>query len=198
MMRKRIRFGACFLLVLLMVCGCGDKSILNLKEIENDTLYVSKEGKLELADVEQFDKSYYSDSELKDFVKETIEDYNTQEEAGKVRLEDFSVKDQVAKVLLSFDSADTYEGFQGEKLKVLTSKEVESNLVLPESFVKATDGSMVGKDEVLAEKDLHYLIVEGVLDIQLDGTIEYYSDASLTGDNLIQTTGEQIAVIIYK
>lgn len=198
MMRKRIRFGACFLLVLLMVCGCGDKSILNLKEIENDTLYVSKEGKLELADVEQFDKSYYSDSELKDFVKETIEDYNTQEEAGKVRLEDFSVKDQVAKVLLSFDSADTYEGFQGEKLKVLTSKEVESNLVLPESFVKATDGSTVGKDEVLAEKDLHYLIVEGVLDIQLDGTIVYYSDASLIGDNLIQTTGEQIAVIIYK
>lgn len=197
-MRKRISFGACFLLCLLMICGCGEKRILNLKEIENDTLYISKEGNLELADVEVFDKSYYSESELKDFVKETIEDYNNQEEAGKVGLEEFSVKDEVAKVLLSFDSADTYEGFQGEKLRVLDSEEVESNLVLPESFVKATDGSTVGKDEVLAEKDLHYLIVEGVLDIQLDGTIVYYSDASLTGDNLIQTTGEQIAVIIYK
>lgn len=197
-MRKRISFGACFLLCLLMIWGCGEKRILNLKEIENDTLYISKEGNLELADVEVFDKSYYSESELKDFVKETIEDYNNQEEAGKVGLEEFSVKDEVAKVLLSFDSADTYEGFQGEKLRVLDSEEVESNLVLPESFVKATDGSTVGKDEVLAEKDLHYLIVEGVLNIQLDGTIVYYSDASLTGDNLIQTTGEQIAVIIYK
>ena len=176
-MRKRISFGACFLLCLLMIWGCGEKCILNLKEIENDTLYISKEGNLELADVEVFDKSYYSESELKDFVKETIEDYNNQEEAGKVGLEEFSVKDEVAKVLLSFDSADTYEGFQGEKLRVLDSEEVESNLVLPESFVKATDGSTVGKDEVLAEKDLQYLIVEGVLNIQLDGTIVYYSES---------------------
>ncbi|MBQ1394049.1 MAG: hypothetical protein IIY81_11075, partial [Lachnospiraceae bacterium] len=145
------------------------------------------------------DKEYYSKSELKDYIKEAIKEYKKKSDSGEVSLHGFSVKNQIAKVLLKFDNADTYQAFQGEKFQVIpVDKVVEENIVLPDVFMDAAKDSKVDKETVLKNRDLKFLIVEEALSIQLDSAIKYYSDANLTGDNLIQTTGEKIAVIAFQ
>ena len=93
---------------------------------------------------------------------------------------------------------DTYKAFQGEEFQVIPAEEVEDNLVLPDTFVDAEKDTKVDKETVLKNEELKFLIVEEALSIQLEGTIKYYSEANLTGDNLIQTTGKKRAVIVYQ
>lgn len=172
---------------------------MRMDTTEQDTLYLEKSGKIELVNVERLDKEYYSKSELKDYIKEAIKEYKKKSDSGEVSLHGFSVKNQIAKVLLKFDNVDTYQAFQGEKFQVIpVDKVVEENIVLPDVFMDAAKDSKVDKETVLKNRDLKFLIVEEALSIQLDSAIKYYSDANLTGDNLIQTTGEKIAVIAFQ
>lgn len=196
--RKRITLSACLVMCLSLLYGCGGSWELELSSIDTDTIYVSEDGSIELANVEEFDKDYYSKSQLEDFIKETIDTYKESEDSGEVTMEDFSVKDEVAKVLLKFDSAQTYADFQGMDFQVVHTEDIQGNLVLPESFVSADDSSNVSKDTVIKEKGLKLLIVNEPLHVQLDGTIKYYSEASITGDNVAETTGEKTAIIVYE
>lgn len=197
-MRKRITFGVCLIMCLSLLNGCGGSWELKLSSTDTDTIYVSSDGSIELANVEEFDKEYYSKSELKEFIEETIDTYKGSEGSGEVTMEDFSVKDQVAKVLLKFDSAQTYADFQGMDLQVVHTEDIQGNLVLPEKFVSADDGASVSKDDVIKKDGLKLLIVNEPLHVQLDGTIKYYSEASITGDNVAEIAGEKTAIIVYE
>lgn len=197
-MRKRITFGVCLIMCLSLLNGCGGSWELKLSSIDTDTIYVSDDGSIELANVEEFDKEYYSKSELKDFIEETIDTYQENEGSGEVIMEDFSVKDKVAKVLLKFDSAQTYAEFQGMDFQVVHTEDIQGNLVLPEKFISAEDGSSVSKDDVINSDGVKLLIVNESLHVQLDGTIKYYSGASITGDNVAETSGEKTAIIVYE
>lgn len=191
-------FGVCLIMCLSLLNGCGGSEELKLSSIDTDTIYVSSEGSIELANVEEFDKEYYSESQLEDFIEETIDTYKKTEGSGEVTMEDFSVKDEVAKVLLKFDSAQTYAEFQGIDFQVVHTEDIQGNLVLPESFVSADDSSSVSKDTVIKEEGLKLLIINEPLHVQLDGTIKYYSEASITGDNAAEITGEKTAIIVYE
>lgn len=197
-MGRKVACSVC-LIGMLLLSGCGGSSHLRMDTTEQDTLYLEKSGKIELVNVERLDKEYYSKSELKDYIKEAIKEYKKKSDSGEVSLHGFSVKNQIAKVLLKFDNVDTYQAFQGEKFQVIpVDKVVEENIVLPDVFMDAAKDSKVDKETVLKNRDLKFLIVEEALSIQLDSAIKYYSDANLTGDNLIQTTGEKIAVIAFQ
>ncbi len=197
-MRKRITFGICVIMCLSLLNGCGGSWELELSSIDTDTIYVSSEGFIELANVEDFDKEYYSKSQLEEFIEETIDTYKETAGSGEVTMEDFSVKDKVAKVLLKFDSAETYADFQGTDFQVVHTEDIQGNLVLPENFISADDGSSVSKDTVIKEDGLKLLIVNEPLHVQLDGTIKYYSEASITGDNVAEIEGEKTAIIVYE
>ena len=186
------------LIGLLALSGCGGSSHLKMDTVEQDTMYLGKNGKIELVNVEKFDKDYYSKSELKAYIKQTIAEYEETKDSGEVSMDSFSVNNKIAKVLLTFDSVDTYKAFQGEEFQVIPAEEVEDNLVLPDTFVDAEKDTKVDKETVLKNKELKFLIVVEALSIQLEGTIKYYSEANLTGDNLIQTTGKKRAVIVYQ
>lgn len=197
-MGKKKVWSACLALCILLCSGCSDSNKLKLSDLDADTLYVSSDGTMELANVEEFKEEYYSKSELKEFIQDTIDTYAEQGNQGTVKMEDFAVKDEVAKVLLSFDSPDTYTAFQGEELQLLKSEEITDNLVLPQQFSTLEDGKKIDKQKVLEQKGLNYIIVNSSLNIHLDGNVKYYSDAMIIGDDEIQTTGEKPAVIIFE
>lgn len=197
-MRKSVVLGACLVAGITLLSACSDSQQLKLSSIKHDTVYLGADGAIELADVEKFDKSYYSQSELRTFIKDTISEYEETADAGEVKMEDFSVKNNVAKVLLTFDSPETYQAFQGDEFQLMDTANLEENIVLPDRFVSAADGKSVSKDEVLGEKDMKILIVNDALEIQVEGTILYYSEGNLIGDNSIQTTEEKAAVILYR
>lgn len=199
MCKKKI-VSSCLAVCMLFLAACSNDTHISLSETETDTLYVSAEGTLELANVEEFSAEQYKEDELKTFIEESVQTYKAAgaDREDSITMKDFEVKNKMAKVLLAMDNAETYTAFQGEELQFLTSENIADNLVLPESFKKASDGKTIEKQAVLKEKGLKYLIVEENLCVRVEGAIKYYSDAMLTGDSEIQTTGEKVAVIIFE
>lgn len=199
MCKKKIMSG-CLAACLLFLTACSKDAHITLSETETDTLYVSADGNLELANVEEFSSEQYKEGELKTFIEETIQTFKEDgtDREDSITMKDFVVKNKEAKVLLAIENAETYTAFQGEELQFFTSDNVADNLVLPENFKRASDGKTIEKKTVLEEKGLKYLIIEENLCVRVEGTIKYYSDAMLTGDNEIQTTGEKVAVIIFE
>lgn len=196
-MRKKAKVCVGLFLCLSLITGCGNSSELKLSDVKKDTLYISEDNSIELINVEEFEKDYYNESDLKTFIEDAIDTYSKNND-GKVKLEDFSVEDKIAKSLLTFDSPETYEGFQKVDFQIVETDAIEGNLVLPEKFQSVKGDSTVDKDTVLAEDDLQLLIVNEPLNIKLDGTIKYYAGASITGDNEAEVTGEDSAIIAYK
>lgn len=199
-MCKKKLLGGCLAACMLLLSACSKDTHVLLSDVEADTLYVSAEGSLELANVEDFASEQYNEDELKNFIDDTIRTYKETEADQKdtVVLKDFQVKNQVAKVLLAMDNAETYTKFQGVELQFLTSENIADNLVLPDTFKRVSDGKSVDKKTVLKEDGLKYLITEENLCIRVEGTIKYYADAMLTGDSEIQTTGKEVAVVIFE
>lgn len=196
-MRKTGKVCAGLFLCLSLITGCGNSAELKLSDVKRDTLYIAEDNSIELINVEDFDKDYYEESDLKDFIEDAIDTYSKNNN-GKVKLEDFSVEDNIAKSLLTFDSPKTYEVFQGLDFQIVKTDELEGNLVLPEEFQSVKGDSTVDMATVLAEDDLRLLIVNEPLCIKLDGTIQYYAGASITGDNEAEVTDEDSAIIAYK
>ncbi|MCR4801599.1 MAG: hypothetical protein K5895_01160 [Lachnospiraceae bacterium] len=198
-MRRKITCIICLISCLFALAGCGSSTKLSLADTEMDTVYISADGNVELVSVEDFDKKDYSESDLKSFIKDAVSEYNDKQGKDSVTMEDFTVKSKVAKVLLTFNSVESYAGFQNEDLNIMNIEDVGDNMVLPTSFTAAKDDSLISKDDILSKKGLKMMIIgDSALHIEIDGTVMYYADANLTGSNSVETTEGQTAVIIYK
>ena len=199
-MCKKGLVGGCLAACMLFLAACGKDTNISLADVETDTLYVSGDGSMELANVEEFASEQYKEDELKTFIEDTIRTYKESgtDREDSVEMKDFQVKNKVAKVLLTLDNAETYKEFQGEEMQFLTSDNITDNLVLQATFKKVSDGKNIEKKTVLEEKGLKYLILKGSLCVRVEGTIKYYADAMLTGDSEVQTTGDKVAVIIFE
>lgn len=199
-MCKKKLVSICLAAGMLLLAACSEDTHISLSDVETDTLYVSADGTIELANVEEFASEQYQEDELKTFIEETIHTYKETgtDRKDSVVMKDFEVKNQVAKVLLTMDNAETYTEFQGVELQFLTSENIEDNPVLPDNFKRVSDGQSVEKKSVLEEEGLKYLIIRENLCVRVEGTIKYYADAMLTGNSEIQTTGDGVAVIIYE
>lgn len=196
-MRKKSKTCVGLFLCLSLITGCGNSSELKLSDVTQDTLYISEDNSIELINVEDFDKDYYEESELKDFINNAIDKYSKNNN-GTVKLEDFSVEDKIAKSLLTFDSPETYKAFQNVDFQIVDTDAIEGNLVLPEKFQSVEGDATVDKATVLAQDDLQLLIVNEPLHIKLNGTIQYYAGASITGDSEAEVKDDDIAIIAYK
>lgn len=199
-LRKTVKH--CFVMSLLSVglfVGCSHKKgQLNLSDLKTSTLYVEADGKLQMADIEVFDKEYYDQKELKEFINTAVDEY--QKEAGEesVSCSDVSVSSDMAKALFHFRSVKDYNNFINNNAQILTVQEASSNIVLPEVFVSAEDGSKVSKEDVLKNDKYQLLIIQEALDIQVEGTIHCYSNAMLLNDTTVQITGEDVSVIVFE
>lgn len=107
---KKICCISFMVLVLGMISGCATKYP------ETDTVYIQKNGTVQEATVESFDKEYYEEEELKDFITAEIEKYESEYEKGSVKLKDFLVEEGVAKLMMKYDGYQSYMDFNGREL----------------------------------------------------------------------------------
>ena len=70
-MKKSVRAGLLFAAAMVLLTGCGGTEF----SADKDTVYVEKKGTVRGANVADFDKEYYSESELSDFITETVDTY---------------------------------------------------------------------------------------------------------------------------
>lgn len=202
MKKKAFMAGLCICLM-LSVTGCkGRLETLKVSEVKEETVLLRRDGSVQSGAYETFDKSYYKEDELKSFMKAEIEEYNQEHGEDKVKLTKLEIADngskQVAKAIVTYQDVETFSQMNNiEAAQYTMEQAVEAN-VFPEELTVAADGSRVGQDEVVKNKDYKVLVIQIKGDVLLPDTVKYYKNAMLLSSNKVEATGEELAVIVYK
>lgn len=179
-----------------LLAGCGAEF-----SAEKDTVYVQKKGTIKGANVAVFDKDYYDETELSDFITDTVNTYVAKAGDGTVEIREFAVEDQVAHIYLDYAGAEDYANFNGVEFfagNILDAK--AEGYDIPNAFTAVTD-----KETTWDAEDNKIVIVGQQTQVQVDGTILFVSDnVSVTGKNTADVTYDildqeaQPAYIVYK
>jgi len=176
---KRIGYAilAVFMLGALLV-GCGPV------DSESNLIYVSRKGQVQTVDIEEFDKSYYSEDGFRTFAQEAIDEYNKSHEVDAITLKEFTVEEQVAKLKMEYKSVADFSNFNELTLYQGTvAAAVSDGYLFDVDFSKVEKGVVTGsatRADILAEEGLSVVIIKANTNVQVDGTIYYVSTANVT------------------
>lgn len=176
---KRIGYAILAVLMLgAMFVGCGPV------DSEGNLIYVSKRGQVQTIDVEEFDKSYYSEESFKAFAQEAIDAYNKSHEVDAITLKEFTVEEQVAKLKMEYKSVADFSDFNEFTLYQGTvAAAVSEGYLFDVDFSKVEKGEVTGnatRADILAEEGLSVVIIKANTNVQVDGTIYYVSTENVT------------------
>ncbi len=177
-MKKFISISLAILVIAGLLTGCG-KSL----EADRDTVYIQKKGNVVSAAIADFDKDYYDEEELKNYIDERVADY--QEEHGKntVSIDEFSVEDGVARLFIKYSGCEDYQNFNEVTLFSGTIPQaLAEGYSFEEDFTEIEDGEAAGsvKKDAVADLDAKVIILSEKVDVKVDGTIRYVSSKYTT------------------
>jgi hypothetical protein len=197
---KKLVLCTIMLLLVLGTAGCSKEEIfITTDEITSDTLLAKANGQLQVATVEDFDKSYYQLSELEEFVKNEIDLYNQSAGDAKVTMDDVQLRNGKAVMLLSYTGMDQYCAFNNAAAAYFNGGITDNPLKLPTTLINTKNESLASTEEVLQNEKYKVLVLNEPYNIIVDGKVKYYSEnAKLVEDNIIQSTEEGITVIVFK
>jgi uncharacterized protein (DUF2344 family) len=188
------------LLLVLGTAGCSREELfITTDNISVDTLLAKANGQLQVATVEEFDKSYYNLTELEDFVSKEIEVYNQTAGETKITFEDVQLNSGKAIMLLTYTGMDQYTAFNEVTAAYFNGGVKNNPLDMPATLINTKNESLVSTEEVLQNAKYKVLVMNEPYDIIVDGKIKYYSENSkLVDDNKIQCAAEGMTVIVFK
>ncbi len=195
-MKRTIRIALLFGMLAVMLSGCG-------KEFspDTDTVYVQKKGTIKGANVAAFDKEYYDESELEQFITDTVDTYVTQSGEGTVSVSEFAVEEGIAHVYLDYASAEDYAEFNGVDFYVGTVLDARADgYEILDDFTPVTD-----RDTTWDAQDNKIVIVGQETQVRVDGTILFASpNVNVTEKNIADVTFDLLdeeatpGYIVYK
>lgn len=195
-MRKRVRLGLIGVLALTMLTGCGAEF-----SADKDTIYVQKKGTIKGANVADFDKDYYDETELSDFITDAVDTYVAKAGDGTVVVEEYAVEDGVAHVYLDYAGAEDYAGFNGVECYVGTVLDAKAEgYDIPNAFTAVTDKDItwdaVGNKIVIIGQQTQVRVDGRILFVSSNVTVTAKNTADVTYDILDDEA--QPAYIVYK
>ena len=147
-------------------------------DVETNTIFVEKDGKIVSVDVEEFDEGNYSEKDLKSYIKECIDSYNAKNKDG-VKQKKLSVKNNVATLVLEFKDDNAYQEFSGTEFFQGTIAEAkEKGYAFDTEFAKLSNGkvSLCSVEEILNTKEeLNVVVIKSNTDVEVNGEILYVS-----------------------
>ena len=198
---------------LAILTGCAGNSESPSFAPTQSSLYITSEGTVTSATVETYDNDYYSADELKSSVEEILTAFNTSVNvADAATINDCTMADGTAKLLIDFKDADSYLTFMEEypddestiqiaDLDITTvSDGIVKGYIAGETFTKPSDsGKSISADEVMKQSKLYVAAIEGASLIQTDGAIQYISSGvSAVGANMVETPAGQVSYVVFK
>ena len=206
-MKKNIGLFLMAVLLLSTLTSCG------ALKVDENTVYVQKKGKIIGASVESFDKEYYSEEELEEYVNQRVEDYAESHGKKIVKMDRFSVEDGVARLNIKYAGYEDYAEFNGVELFAGTVVQaMAAGYDFEDEFLTVTDGKLgesADKDTVTADDSYKVVILNEKVNVKVDGTVLYVSAkyTSMAGEDTVAIAlpedavdGEELALtyIIYK
>lgn len=197
---KKSFFLTILLLFVFLMVACSKKEIHLTKEddITTNTLLIKRNGTLQVAIVEDFNKDYYNLNELNEFISKEINAYNAKAGGDKVSIEDLSVKNNKAVMLLNYVGMEHYALFNNTISAYFGTNTENVSLVLPDYYM-TRKGTKVDRATAFDNSKYRVLVVNEPFEIIIDGDLKYFSEnAIVKEDGKIQSSGEDTTVIIYK
>ncbi len=196
------KFALCTMLLFLLLgaAGCNKvEKVITADEVTTDTILAKANGILQVATVEDFDKSYYNLGELQDFIAQKIDDYNKKAGSDKIKVDDVSLKGGKAIMILTYSGMDQYASFNNVTAAYFNGGITENPLDMPETLVNEKDGSLASTQEVLQNGKYKVLVMTEPYDIVVDGKIKYYSEnAVLSEDKTIKGAEDGMTIVVFK
>lgn len=196
------KFALCTMLLLLILgtAGCNkEEKFITADEVTTDTILAKANGVLQVATVEDFDKSYYNLGELQDFISQKIDAYNKKIGSEEIKVDDVKLKGGKAVMLLTYTGMDQYASFNNVTAAYFNGGITENPLDLPATLVSVKDGSLASTQEVLQNGKYKILVMTEPYDIIVDGKIKYYSEnAVLTEDKTIKGAEDGMTIVVFK
>ena len=182
-------------LFFVSLTGCGSSN-----EITTNTLSIGKGGSITQTIVEDFSADTYDIEEFNQMNQQEIEEYNTQAGAENISVEKSQTDGNTITVVIKYQSANDYYGFNHEALYVGTIDQAKTagyDMSIPLKSVK--DESVLTKEEIEENGDRYVAIVTEPVDVRTFGTILYISDGVTYVDKkLVTVSGESAAYIVFK
>ncbi|ROR26325.1 hypothetical protein EDD66_10847 [Mobilisporobacter senegalensis] len=194
---KRYVLYILLMISLFILTSCNGNENLAADDIKVNTVLIKGNGGIQSAMVGDFDKSYYSEEEFKNFVDEEISEYNQTKTKDAVSMKFFEIKDNIARVILNFSNIENYALFNNVGAEYITTREAMDHENIPDEFVSAKDGTKVSKEEALIDEKCRVIILSEPLDIRVEGKVKYYANSVLLNDKAVQST-EGISVVVIK
>ena len=194
---------AAFVVIVLVVIGIivfGDKGGQNTEtegtseteqlvldyNTNTSTVFFLADGRVVSTDVEAFNTGKYNKDELATYVLNVINTYNDEHGKGKVTQKDFTVENNVARLILEYVDASVYQDFYGIELFNGTVKDAkEPGYAFDLEFARIENGEAVkcASGEVKSENDLKVAIIKANTRVVVEGKILYISAENVYGFN---------------
>lgn len=145
---------------------------------------LGKDGKVKSVAIEQMDKDYYNEGELKSMIDSSVAEYNGGGE--KVKLESFEVKDKKATLSLEFGSAADYAAFNNVTFFAGSVQDAQTaGYDFKADFLAVDKGKTKSKEETgqaALSGDKKVVILEEPMLVEVPGNIIFVSsNVEVTG-----------------
>ena len=177
-MKKIISISLVCLLITGLLTGCG-KSL----EADRDTVYVQKKGTIISAAIADFDKDYYQEEELKNYVDDRIQAYQSTHGQKSIQIDDFSVEEGIAKLFIKYAGYEDYQEFNDVTLFSGTVPQaLAAGYKFDTEYSEIVDEKVTGNIEntKIMELDAKIIILSEKVDVKVDGTVQYVSSKYTT------------------
>lgn len=197
-MRKKILF-LILLLFVSGIAGCAKKDfILTVDEVTKNTLFAKVNGQLQVATVENFDKTYYQLGELEQFIAQEIEVYSRKAGEGKITIDEVELRDGKAILLLTYSGMDQYAAFNEVTAAYFNGGITEIPLDIPATLINSKNGSLASTQEIIQNNKFKILVMNEPYEIIVDGNVKYYSEnVTLEDDNRVSAS-EGMSVVVFR
>lgn len=199
------------LALILGMTGCG-KFLDSVNSLEIDG-----NGNVKAFSISEFDKEYYSGTELRKQILDSVSEYNDSAKEERIRLKTCKVSRKKAQVFLRYKSIEDYAAFNnvlawsGTITEAIENKFLDKDTVAVsgDGTLKTTIGELESEfgEETATRKGkiLKVLIVEEPLMIKVAGKVEYtIGDVTMDGGYAVTGAGSMATLldepcyIIYK
>ena len=207
-MRKAGRLTLFILTIALVLnlAGCGEF----LKSV--NSLEIDSGGYVKAFSISEFDKEYYSGTELRKQILDSVSEYNESAKDERISLKSCKVSKKMARVLLKYKSLEDYAAFNNVLAWSGTLADaVEEGYFDKDTAVMSSDGTLKTTIDELESKfggktsSLKVLAVEEPLMIKVPGKIRYtLGNVTMEGGYAITGAGsltillDEPCYIIYK
>ena len=203
---KKLVLCTTLLMLLLVMSGCTkDDVTLTPEEVTQNTIVARANGQLQVATIEDFDKSNYNINELKEYMDKIINDVKKTAGEEKIKIDSIEKIDKKAISIMTYSSMEPYAALYDVTAAFFTGGVKDIPIKLPETLISVKDKSLASTADILKNDKYKILVLKepykfpADYQVIVEGKIKYYSENSeLIDSNTVKGAYEGTTVIVFR